>query len=86
MENYKTEIVRLVNALNNDTALGQIPNEVRKIDAAIQSAWDTWDDDIVATFYNHEKPARPTMSFIYQWVENEDLEQAGFDMDVLRGL
>lgn len=81
----KYEIARLVIQLNYGQDWG-IPTIIREIDRSIQWAWDNWDDDIINTYYTGEKPSLPTEVFIYEWVENEDFQADGFDMEELLNL
>lgn len=38
---------------------------------AIWWAWENWDADVLATYYEGEKPEEPTSAFREQWVYNE---------------
>jgi hypothetical protein len=51
------------------------------IECAIQEAWKIWDEDVLTTYYKGEKPEEPTESFSLQWIENEDFEADGHDVD-----
>jgi hypothetical protein len=82
MKINKDEIAGLVIQINHGSN-GNVPPIVRKIDQAVQWAWDNWDDNIVSTYYEGEKPSLPTESFIRQWVENEDFEADGYNMELL---
>lgn len=86
MEGYKQEIIRIVNAINNGYLMGNCPYEVKKVDIAIQWAWDNWEEKIISTYYEGDKPKFPPLNFIENWVENEDFEADGFNMDVLKEL
>ena len=81
----RDEIASLVIQLNYGSN-GNVPSIIRKIDDAIQWAWDNWDSNILKTYYEGEKPSLPTESFIYQWVDNEDFEADGYDMEELSQL
>ena len=45
-----------------------------RIECDIQQAWEIWDDNILKSYYNGEKPEEPTDEFAEQWIENEDFE------------
>lgn len=70
----------------NHGSNGNVPSIIRKIDEAVQWAWDNWDANITETYYEGEKPSIPTEEFINQWVENEDFEADGYDMEELAQL
>ena len=57
---------------------------VDKINEAIQYAWNNWDADIVAPFYDGAKPELPTDEFIIDWVDNWDFEADGYDGEYLK--
>lgn len=86
MEAYKQELIRMINILNNGGHTTIIPNEVREVDKAVCWAWDNWDDKILSTYYTGDKPEFPPLSFITNWVENEDFEADGFDVEFLKEL
>jgi hypothetical protein len=81
----RDEVERLVIQINHGTN-GNVPTIIREIDEAIQWAWDNWGEDIVGTYYIGEKPSLPTELFIKDWVENEDFEADGFDIEQLAEL
>ncbi|WP_018629167.1 hypothetical protein [Niabella aurantiaca] len=83
MEAYKNEIIRQLDGLNNGGHYGPFSDLLRKIDEALCWAWRNWDDDIIATYYEFEKPERPNEKFITNWVENEDFEADGYDKEEL---
>lgn len=80
MENYKKRIIdTLINGgLTNRTII--------KIDDAIQWSWNHWDENIISTYYTGDKPELPTADFIENWVENEDFEADGYDVEYLKYL
>lgn len=80
METYKRNIIdALINGgLTNKTLL--------KIDDAIQWSWNHWEEDIISTYYTGKKPELPTTEFIEEWVENEDFEADGYDVEYLKEL
>lgn len=86
MENYKYEVSRLLNELNNGTGNLVINDIIRKIDEILCWAWDNWESDLTGYHPGVEKPKFPTESFIDDWVENEDFEADGFDIEELKNL
>lgn len=86
LEPYKQEVIGLLISLNHGVGIGIIPEQIRKIDESVCWAWDNWDENIVSTYYSGEKPKFPTEDFINQWVENEDFEADGFDIEFLKTL
>lgn len=80
---YKLEIIRQLNALNNGNVFGQLGETICKIDKTLCLAWDNWDEDIVRIFYEFDKPKYPTEDFITAWVENEDFEASGYNLNEL---
>jgi len=79
MKTYKRIISdRIVNnEINNNRNL-------EGIDAAIQYAWNNWDEEIVSTYYTGDKPELPTSEFIIEWIENTDFEADGYDVEYLK--
>lgn len=45
-----------------------------QVDDRIQWAWDNWEDDIVATFYEGEKPECYNEEFRNEWIDNEPFD------------
>ena len=37
-------------------------------------AWENWEDVIVDTYFQGEKPEAPTEEFVRMWLENEPME------------
>jgi len=85
LEINKTEIARIVNQINNGSN-GNVPSIIRKVDDAICWAWNNWDEDVISTYYQFKKPELPNEEFISNWVENEDFEADGFDLEQLAEL
>lgn len=82
MENYKKNIA-------NKLIEGNIYNSrvLQRIDDAIQYSWNEWDESIIASYYGgDEKPELPTSEFIIEWIENEDFEADGYDVEYLKEL
>src|SRR5690625_5077845 len=79
METYKRNIAdRLINnEIHNNRTL-------ENIDEAIQYAWNNWDADIVSTYYTGQKPALPNAEFIENWIDNEDFDADGDDVEYLK--
>jgi predicted AlkP superfamily pyrophosphatase or phosphodiesterase len=85
MESYKETIAN--NLVNENHSLTTAQDRVMsKISEAVNYAWNNWDDKIIQTYYEGEKPAQPTEDFIKQWVENEDFEADGYDIEELQDL
>lgn len=82
MENYKIEIARQLNQLNNGS-FGVFSDTLRNIDNAVQWAWENWDKDVISSYYLEEKPERPTENFINEWVDNADFEADGYNVENL---
>lgn len=81
----RDEIARLLNEINNGDN-SNIPSIIRQIDENLCWAWDNWDDELTANHYEFEKPKFPTYSFINEWVDNEDFEADGFNLEELKEL
>lgn len=82
METYKRIIAdRIINnEINNNRTL-------QRIASSIQYSWNEWDESIIASYYGgDEKPELPTDDFIENWVENEDFEVDGYDVEYLKYL
>lgn len=79
----KDEISRLLIALNH-AGYNSVPSIIRRIDESMQWAWDNWSN--LEKFYNNEKPSIPTEDFIKEWVDNEDFEADGYDIEALAEL
>ena len=45
-----------------------------QVDDSIQWAWDNWEDDIVATFFEGEKPECYNEKFRDEWIDNEPFD------------
>lgn len=82
MENYKIEIARQLNQLNNGS-FGVFSDTLRNIDNVVQWAWENWDKDVISSYYLGEKPERPTENFINEWVDNADFEADGYNVENL---
>ncbi|MDO9554546.1 hypothetical protein [Rhodonellum sp.] len=84
MEKYKMTIAKkLINGfwvLNSTREYAQIS----KISEAVDYAWNNWDEAVLKTYYEGEKPEQPTEEFINHWIENEDFEADGYDVDALK--
>ncbi len=82
MEAYKETIASIL--INGEHMLTQSQQrQIDKISEGIDYAWNNWDENILETYYEGEKPIDPTESFITQYVENEDFEANGYDVDYL---
>lgn len=85
MEAYKNTIAR--NLINGNHSLSaEQQKQQDRISAAIEYAWNHWDNEIVATYYEGEKPQFANADFIENWVDNEDFEADGYDVDRLKEL
>lgn len=84
METYKDEIASNLIRYQNGTANPNLIEKIQPIYNAVFWAWENWDKDVIATFYESEKPESPTEEFIYQWVENEDFEADGYNIEELK--
>lgn len=84
VQRYKEVITRrLIELIHKG---GNTSDTLSKIYEMVQWAWDNWDEDIISTYYEGEKPISPTKEFIEQWVDNEDFEADGFDWYTLKGI
>lgn len=85
MEAYKATIANnLINGYWDSTPSQNI--QMSKISEAVNYAWNNWDQEILRTYYEGEKPEQPTEEFINNWVDNEDFEADGYDVDRLKEL
>ena len=83
MEAYKTTIAN--NLIAGNFSLNSSQNaEMSKISEAVNYAWNNWDDSVLRTFYAGVKPKSPTEDFVLQWVENNDFEADGYDVQHLK--
>lgn len=86
MEKYKKNIVSIF-ATGNINLNEKQQQAFDQISDAVYYAWNNWDESIVSTYYEgKEKPEDPTPEFIEQWLENEDFEADGFDVEALKEL
>lgn len=86
MENYKKNIAAIFQAGNQNLNEEQY-RVFNEISDAVDYAWNNWDESIISTYHEGiEKPEYPTPEFIEQWIENEDFEAAGYDVDRLKNL
>lgn len=83
----------LISAIVTDRQIqNQYPEHYRlftQIETAIHQAWESWDEETVKTYWeeNHDsKPTAPTDEFSTAWIENEDFEADGFNIEVLEEL
>lgn len=83
--NFRTAISAAI-ANGNYTLETEKSRILDKITTAINWAWENWEDSIVKTFYEGEKPERPTAEFVEQWIYNEDFEADGYDEEQLKNL
>lgn len=82
MNTYKNTIAS--NLINGNYSLSPAQQRAHdSISAAIDYAWNNWDADILATYYVGEKPETANTAFITNWIENEDLEADGYNVDLL---
>lgn len=83
MEAYKITIANnLINGTGNLTSSEHA--QMSKISEAVDYAWKNWDEEVLQTYYEGDKPEQPTEEFINQWVENEDFEADGYDVEHLK--
>jgi len=84
MEDFKERIYnQLVNRSSFKTEEQQ--KFIEKVSEGIEYAWNHWDADIVATYYNTLiKPLFATNEFIENYIENEDFEANGFDVKTIK--
>lgn len=83
--NFKTAISNAI-ANGNYTLETEKSRILNQITTAINWAWDNWEERVLKTFYDGEKPERPTPDFIEQWIINEDFEADGYDEEQLKTL
>lgn len=83
METYKTTIAN--NLIKGNWTSSQYA-QMRKTSDAVDYAWNNWDESVLKTYYEGEKPQYPTPQFIQDWVDNEDFHADGFDVNYLKSL
>ena len=66
----RSELINELSSCNhvNDNTLAAHVNE------NIQWAWDNWNIDFSSYFDGSEKPEQYTVSFMEEWIENEDFD------------
>lgn len=84
--NYKE---KLIDIITTPGASENIGNEklriVTKVKDAIQWAWDNWDESEIKAYHEGvEKPELPTPAFQREWIDNEDFEADGYDVEGLK--
>ena len=85
MEAYKITIKN--NLINGNWNLTSSQHaEMSSISDDLDYAWNNWDEEILRTYYEGEKPEQPTEEFVKVWVDNEDFEADGYDVDRLKEL
>lgn len=85
METFKNAIsTQIINGYHNASAAQYAVLD--KISTAIWWAWGNWDDKVISTYYEGEKPERPTPDFIEEWIGNNDFEADGYDENELKSL
>lgn len=60
--------------IERSTAEGELKVVVDNVRNSIKDAWLNWDETVLATYYEDEKPEEPTDDFIENWIENEPIE------------
>lgn len=84
MSSYKSTIASLLSNSSHVTEAQQKTFE--KIEQGVLYAWNNWDAGILATYYTGEKPEEPTAAFVENWVDNEDFDADGYDVEHLKEL
>ncbi len=85
MENYKMNLAS--NLINGNYSLSVAQQKAQDgISSMIEYAWNNWDDSIVATYFTGPKPRFANAGFIENWLDNEDFEADGFDVNNLKDL
>jgi hypothetical protein len=59
----------------------QLYSTFKRVDSMIQWAWVHWDDYVTSTFHTGVKPEDAPAAFALQYIENEDFEADGFDVE-----
>lgn len=75
----------IIDEFINDNYIGNTPKSdaLNKIMTAIRWAWDNWNAEIIQTYYIGEKPINPPIVFVINWIENEDFECDGYNIEKL---
>lgn len=85
METYKKNIVTIF--LTGTQSLNERQHALfSKISDAVSYAWNNWDDNIIATYYQGEKPEFAPIDFVEEWISNEDFEADGYNVEELEEL
>lgn len=85
METYKKNLIAIFQ--NGSQSLSERQYKIfNKISDGVEYAWNNWDDDIIATYYEGEKPEFSPINFIENWIDNEDFEADGYDVEELKEL
>lgn len=82
---YKKRITEILTSRNESLSVDQ-QKTIDKISDGVEYAWKNWDADITATYYSGDKPETAPANFIENWVDNEDLEADGYDVERLKDL
>ncbi len=79
---YKKSIIKnLIHGSYNLSAAQYMVLE--KVRASIDFAWTDWEPELLAPYYNGNKPEKATASFITTWIELEDFKASGYNEDYL---
>ncbi len=85
MENYKNQILNIFSSGNQFLNYAQY-RQFDNISNDVDYAWNNWEDSITSTYYEGEKPSKAPIAFIQNWLENEDFEADGYDVEFLKEL
>lgn len=86
MESYKKTIADIF-ATGNQNLTEDQHRVFNKISDGIDYAWNNWDKEIIAEFHTGtEKPNFPTQEFIEDWLDTQDFEADGYDVEGLKEL
>lgn len=87
MKNLKNTLLEILTTKGTHFLLSDEQDRViTNIKAAIDYAWNNWDEKIITTYFEGEKPEFANVEFITNWLDNSDLEADGFDVEKLKEL
>ncbi len=69
MRNRIEEITENFLSKNTDALGGE--RQFEKLSNAIDYAWNNWEESVISTYYDNEKPEYANNQFIIEWIDNE---------------
>ena len=85
MEAYKETLAQILINGKSGLSVSQQKN-IDKISESIEYAWNHWGADVIESYFEGDKPAYPNASFVNSWIDNEDFEVDGYDVNELKAL